>query len=280
MTIYDIGDAVRISVAFTSGGTAVDPTTVTLMVQDPSGNAASYTYALAQVIKDTTGAYHKDITVDESGTWFYRWTGTGLLIGVYDGYVYVKRSTMGQLVTQLRAMSNAGTADYTIGADTYWSDKQLEDALDRYRTDVYHEQLSIVQTWPGGGSVEYKVYQSHYRHFEMSDGGSAVFYLEDGLGANVSAGTYTPDYNRGVVTFASDTGGSVYYLTGRSYNLNAAAADIWRAKAAHYSAAVNFSTDNMKVDRGALMANALKMADYYENMGGPVMTEVWRDDIA
>lgn len=89
---YDIGDAVRVSVAFTSNGSAADPTAVALKVQDPSGNEDTYTYALGQVTKDSTGNYHKDVTVDEAGTWFYRWTGTGVVVAASEGNFVVRRS--------------------------------------------------------------------------------------------------------------------------------------------------------------------------------------------
>lgn len=78
MTSYDKGDLVRLTVAFTDlGGTAADPTTVTLSVRDPAGTITTYTYAGAQVIKEATGAFYYDLALSTVGVYTYRWTGTG-----------------------------------------------------------------------------------------------------------------------------------------------------------------------------------------------------------
>jgi hypothetical protein len=90
---YDIGDMIRLSGSFTnSAGTATDPTTVTLKVKDPSGNIDTYTYALSEVTKDSTGAYHKDITIDEAGQWYYRFVGTGTVAAAEEGEFEVRDS--------------------------------------------------------------------------------------------------------------------------------------------------------------------------------------------
>lgn len=89
---YDINDRVRLSVTFTVSSTPTDPTTVTLKVEDPSGNEATYTYALAQVTRDDTGDYHYDLTLDEAGSWAYRWEGTGTVTAAYEATMFVKAS--------------------------------------------------------------------------------------------------------------------------------------------------------------------------------------------
>ena len=77
---YDDGDSVRLAVSFNIKNVLTDPTTVTLKVQDPSENETDYTYALSEVTKDATGQYHKDITLDEVGTWYYRFEGLGAAV--------------------------------------------------------------------------------------------------------------------------------------------------------------------------------------------------------
>ena len=46
------------------------------------------------------------------------------------------RSTMTDLVNELREMTSAGTADYTLGTITYWSDDDLQGDLDVNRFEV------------------------------------------------------------------------------------------------------------------------------------------------
>jgi hypothetical protein len=187
------------------------------------------------------------------------------------------RTGMADLINQLRGLTQTSTNDYTIGSQTWWSDNQLQDYLDKHRQDVYNAQLTPIEEYQGGTPV-YLNYYSGYHNFEQTTGGTAIFYITDGVGAAVGTALYTPDYNRGAVTFAADTGGSTYYLYGRSYNLNAAAADIWRHKAGQYATAVNFSTDNHRIDRGEIIKNCLSMANFYDQQSGAISVTILRND--
>lgn len=78
MDRHIVGDTVRIGNTFSVDDVNTDPTTVTLLVTDPSGNTeGTYTYAGSTITKTATGVYHKDLTVDEAGLWTVKWTGTG-----------------------------------------------------------------------------------------------------------------------------------------------------------------------------------------------------------
>ena len=90
--IYDKNDLVRLSATFTVASVATDPTAISLKVQDPSGNETTYTYALAQVTKDGTGLYHYDLTIDETGYWYYRWEGTGAVVSAAEAHLLVRRT--------------------------------------------------------------------------------------------------------------------------------------------------------------------------------------------
>lgn len=75
---YDIGDTIRLAVAFTNrAGADADPTTVRLITENPEGTQVQYTHAAGEITKDATGHYYKDITLDLSGVWYYHWLGTG-----------------------------------------------------------------------------------------------------------------------------------------------------------------------------------------------------------
>ena len=74
---YSPNQPVRMSVAFTVLGSLTDPTTVALTVKDPNGTKTTYTYAASQVLKDSIGSYHFDVTPTISGSWFYGWQSTG-----------------------------------------------------------------------------------------------------------------------------------------------------------------------------------------------------------
>ena len=87
---YDKGALVRISVTFTVSAVNTDPTTIALKVQDPSGNEATYTYALGQVTKTAIGKYQYDLDIDEMGYWYYRWIGTGAVVAASEEHFLIR----------------------------------------------------------------------------------------------------------------------------------------------------------------------------------------------
>lgn len=190
------------------------------------------------------------------------------------------RPTLADLYIELRSMTEAGTADYTINGETYWDDDTLHNVLDKHREDIYHELLIPVEEVSSGGTAVWKNYYTGYGNLESTSGGTSIFYVQDAAGDTVGTANYSTDYRRGLVAFVQNTGGSTYYFTGRSYDLNAAAADIWRRKASHVANAFSFSTDNHRIDRGKLHDQYIKMAEMYENRGGNSVTtiQMWRND--
>ena len=193
------------------------------------------------------------------------------------------RSGMASLITELRGLSEAGTADYTVTSSTFWSDDQLQDILDIHREDVIFEPLTIYPTQVAGGSLSYRDYRSGYGFYEATTGGISVFYLQDATGASIGTSNFTIDYRRGRMVFTNDQRGSVYYLTGASYDLEAAAADVWRRKAAHYApTAFDFSTDNHSISRSQVYRHCLEMAEYFESKGNNSVESVqlFRSDVA
>jgi hypothetical protein len=185
------------------------------------------------------------------------------------------RTGMATLITELRSMAEAGTADYSISSSTFWSDDHLQDVLDLHRTEIVFQPLTPYPTQGAGGTLLYNDYRSHYGMYEATTGGTAVFYVQDSTGANVGTALYTPDYRRGQVSFAANTAGTTYYLTGRSYDLDAAAADVWRRKASHYApTSFDFSTDNHSVSRSQVYAHCLEMSNFYESKSGDAVSTI------
>ena len=189
------------------------------------------------------------------------------------------RSTMSNLIEQLRGMAHAAQSDYTIGAVDYWSDDQLQQVLDRHRTEIYRRMLTPYPKVISGGSLEWYEYRSGLQNLERTSGGTALFIVEDSTGADAGTALWSADYNTGIVTFASDTNGTEYYLTGRTYNMNAAAAEVWGQKIGHYAASVDFSTDNMSVRRGQLLTNARDMYNHFVTQAGPQTSNAQRSDL-
>ena len=176
------------------------------------------------------------------------------------------RTGMTQLISTLRDMGVAGTADYTLGTVTYWTDVQLQTVLDKHKLTVVREKLTPVESY-NAGTVVYMEYRSQYGYYEETSGGTAIFEIEDASGVTFGTTNWTADYTNGIISFTANTAGTSYYLNGVSYDINRAASDVWRTKSGHHASGVDFSTDNMSVKRGQLMKNDIKMAEYYASQG-------------
>jgi hypothetical protein len=178
---------------------------------------------------------------------------------------------MAELIGELRALTDTGTTDYTVGTITYWSNDHLQTVLDRRRADLKFMELDYREDYAGGAAVVTD-YVIPYRFIERD---------VDVLDLNGNAyGTalYTIHYDTGIVAFASTTGGSAVYVNAQVYDLYRAAADVWRQKAAHYARAYDVKTDNQGLTRSQLMQSALQMAQLYEGQAGPTTVLIERGD--
>lgn len=186
----------------------------------------------------------------------------------------------GALIPTLRSLCDAGTADYTQtgGTAVYWDDDQLQVMLDRHVALVYREQLRMYPQLVAGGQLLWLEYRSAHRNWETILSGTVVFNLEDGAGNTPGTALWSADYANGVITFGATTGGSVYFLSGHSYDLYGAAADVWRAKAGQAGKLFDVSTDNHRLSRSQIMDHCLKMADYYAGLQIAPVTTLYRSD--
>lgn len=136
-----------------------------------------------------------------------------------------------------------------------------------------YELMQSVYDYIAGGSIEYKRYESMNKNFE--DGVT----IQDGVGGAIAGTLYTENAMEGFITFTADQAGSARHITGYVYNVNKAAAELWRKKAAHYAGRFDFSTDNHSFKKSQLVQQALDMAKFYDSQGGIVTVEGWRDDV-
>lgn len=110
------------------------------------------------------------------------------------------------------------------GASAVWTDTQIQRALDARREDVRYGELTPLESIASGGAVTYLTYRSTVGNWEKDA------QLVDG---SYSALTPTSsDCLVGEWTFAAHQASPVL-IVGRTYDVNAAAADIlddWAAK--------------------------------------------------
>ncbi len=93
---HQIGDAVRITVSFRAlaSGALADPTTITVKTRvHKSGSVSTFVFGTdVEVVKDSTGVYHFDLTFAEAGTHFWRFSGGGAVQAATEGSFDVARS--------------------------------------------------------------------------------------------------------------------------------------------------------------------------------------------
>lgn len=179
------------------------------------------------------------------------------------------RPTMARLIDRVRGLTYAGTAEYTVGTVNYFSDDHIQTYLDDHREDVWREAMEVEPTYESTGVV-YKVYELERTEWESTDGGTAVFYVQDVTGTTIGTANYTVDYQRGYVTFATDRGGTAYFSNGRVYDIYAAAADLLTAWAAREARQFDVSTPAVNAKRSQKADYLLKMASQYRAMSsGP-----------
>jgi len=85
--MYDLGDAVPIvTPILTDAAGAPTSATVTIAVTKPDGTAASPSAPSST----STGVYRSTVTTDQVGTWAYKWTYSGNVVGADSGQFTVK----------------------------------------------------------------------------------------------------------------------------------------------------------------------------------------------
>jgi hypothetical protein len=113
-----------------------------------------------------------------------------------------------------------------------WTDQEVQDTLDRYRTEVRYGLLRPTPDLMPGGVFQYLVYQAPVEDWEANE-----------VIMNSSFNPLTPavsDRNVGRWTLAASTYPPVY-IKGFYYDLNAAAVELLEARMAQLAGAYDFS---------------------------------------
>lgn len=79
MNIYQIDTAIQLNGSFinATNGAPIDPTVVTLVIEDPSGTLTTIT---SSIVRTGIGAYYYIFTPSGPGKWTYKWQGTGAAV--------------------------------------------------------------------------------------------------------------------------------------------------------------------------------------------------------
>jgi hypothetical protein len=144
MDAYSVGDLVRLSVTFTNAaGTETDPTSIHFKYKAPSDAVVTdLTYGSdPEVVKDSAGVFHVDLSADEAGVWVWRFEGTGAVEQSDEGQFLVQQS---DVVADTSAYGEVRERVYAYIADSartfvtptdvdLWVKEGIEDLSSRLR---------------------------------------------------------------------------------------------------------------------------------------------------
>lgn len=162
------------------------------------------------------------------------------------------RAGMASIITDLRRMGAAGTADISVAGVDYFSDDQLQDVLDGQRREI-----SEVLT-----PSDAMRYYFETRPVERAATAGA-FQVLDAAGSAVGTAEYSVNYPAREITFVDDQHGAQFTLKARTFDMPAAAAEVWESKAAAWAAEFDVTTDNHNVKRSQKIKHAQMMAAQY-----------------
>jgi outer membrane protein assembly factor BamB len=186
---------------------------------------------------------------------------------------------MANLIQDVRGRTEAGSADYSVNGVTYWTDDQIQEQLDQHREDIYREPLCVEPVLVAAGTATYKDYYFKRPFAEERTDGTVIWRIEDAAGSVRGTADYSVNYAAQHIQFVNDTHGTALYLSYRTYDLDATAADIWRRKAAHVADRYDIETDNHNLKRSQLRTSYLAMANFYTSKGKPKFSRLKRVDV-
>jgi hypothetical protein len=128
----------------------------------------------------------------------------------------------------------------TAGTSQVWSDDDLQDALDAFRIEERYLPLAEQDTIAPGGAVSYLIFLA-----PCGDWDEAAQLVDNGYAVLSPA---TSDFQNGRWTFTTEPAYPVY-LTGYTYDLNGAAAQILDQWAAQVKLQFSFSSGQQRFER-------------------------------
>lgn len=182
----------------------------------------------------------------------------------------MSRPGMSNLIVRTRRLVNDSNANT-------WTDDEIEDVLDTHKLRIHREAMEKERTLTSGTAYEYKIY--HSRHGDFEEGGTAYFHVQDSAGSARATGDYTADYIRGMVTMGADQAGTELYLTGWSYDLHGAAADLWRWQAGNVAGYYDAQQGDHKLNRSQWFKHCLEMAELNAMQARPTVVRPWREGV-
>ena len=162
------------------------------------------------------------------------------------------RASMSDLITKTRTL----IADTGGTATQHFTDDDVLSNLDTYQELVMFERMDVTPTLVANNTLQYKNYFSR-KYFEGTTGGTVTIIQ------NQWYGTITPtttDFINGRYTWSTDQYPYVYYITGKRYDIYAAAADLADLWVASMKSVVDFGAGNSNFTMSQQITNLVNLA--------------------
>ncbi len=194
------------------------------------------------------------------------------------------RSSMASLIALVRRMIGDPASD-----SQQFENQEVHDRLDAYREDVRYEGLIIVPTiinTASTGNEPVEIFSDFYSRYHWWEE-DVVLQAQYNGQAWVKVTPVNSDYIIGHWQFEADvfntgTAPGQYppvFATGKTYDVNAAAADLLEMWAALLTGAYDITADGQSLRRSQLMTAKLQLADRYRKNARPRIVKMVRDDI-
>lgn len=190
------------------------------------------------------------------------------------------RATMAALITKTRLLINDPS-----GASQQFQDTDIQDALDDWRRDVRYEQLTPAPTLLNQGGVANDPSQPGIAEYNWTDYYSSFQWWEQGEvlsdGHFITLTPASSDELQGHWTFNLAIPGQYppVFITGRVFDLYAAAADLLEMWSATLLSSVDFTADGQSFHLSQLASGKQKLSDIYRRRALPTIAKAVRHDL-
>jgi hypothetical protein len=178
------------------------------------------------------------------------------------------RPTMAAIIARTRQLI------FDLGQAQTFGDDQIQAALDDHRVDVRYAALRPQPTFQTGPTTLYLDYYSDARYWEDD------YIIQDLSYTDITAQLVTREPITGHWAFASQPGGIGVRITGKSYDVYGAAADLLDQWAVQLKLQMTFSSDNQRFEQAKVAENMLAMAARYRQQALPGTMRIVQGDAA
>ncbi len=175
------------------------------------------------------------------------------------------RPGMTSIIQELRSLTDASEDDTTVNNVSYWSDEQIQGILDLHRRDALDVALVSHPLMEDGERVT-KRYYIPDRVGVWIDNDPSVFTVVDAIG--VVASGYSADLTGRQINFDSSTGDTAYYLRCRTFDMNAAASEVWSKKASHRASLIAWKAGGQTLAEDQEYLHCIERAKHFNQQRG------------